>query len=63
MYRNMEGRYTRLSNDAYVSKLKDQQKKLKAQKKEIKDKKWAAFDQIYKDGYDRKVQMYQSWMR
>ena len=59
-YRNMEGRYTRLSNDAYVSKLKDQQKKLNAQKKEIKDKKWAAFDQIYKDGYDRKVQMYQS---
>ena len=59
-YRNMEGRYTRLSNDGYVSKLKDQQKKLKAQKNEIKDKKWAAFDQIYKDGYDRKVQMYQS---
>ena len=59
-YKKMSGRYKRLSDDVYVGKLKEEQKKLKSDNQAIKQKKWDLFDQIYKDGYDRRVEMYQS---
>ena len=59
-YRNMEGFYTKVQNEEYLKKLKNEQKKLKKKKDDISQKKNKLFDKIYMDGYDRQVENYQS---
>ena len=60
VYENMKGQYTRLQSDDYVKKLQEDQEKLKSENEKIKKRKYSLFDQIYKDGYERQVEIYRS---